>query len=88
MPAVWLSESLEGLRFGVESGDGFDEAGDCEGVADAAGFADEMELAVFAAEREGHANERRNSGAVDGRHTVQHDDDFARTVLQGRFAAP
>src|SRR6266403_2052633 len=42
------SEVGEGCGFGFEGGDGFDEAGDGEGVAHAAGTADQAEHAAFA----------------------------------------
>ena len=77
-----LREGFEGFGFCVERGDGFDEASDGERIADAAGLADEMELAIFAAEGDGHADERRNARAVDLRHAVEHNDDFLRAGLQ------
>jgi hypothetical protein len=43
-----LGEIGEGGGFGFEGGDGFYEAGDGEGVADAAGAADEAKDAAFA----------------------------------------
>lgn len=52
-----LGEGLQGFGFGIVSGDGFDKARDGEGIADAAGFADEAQDAAFAAERDGHAHQ-------------------------------
>ena len=43
-----LGEIGEGGGFGFEGGDGFYEAGDGEGVADAAGAADQAKDAAFA----------------------------------------
>ncbi len=77
-----LGEGLEGFCFGVESGDSFDEAGDGESVADAAGLANEMEFAIFAAEGDGHAHERRNARAVNLWHAVEHHNDLASAGLQ------
>lgn len=70
------------LGEGVEGRDGFDEASDGESVAHAAGSADKVEHAVFAAEGNGHANQRRNAGTIDLRNPVQIDDDFARAILK------
>ncbi len=77
-----LREGGEGFGFGVEGGYGFDEASDGERIADTAGLADEMELAIFAAEGDGHADERRNARAVDLGHAVEHNDDFLCAGLQ------
>src|SRR5713101_6511998 len=76
------SVELGSFGEGVEGGDGFDEAGDGEGIEDAAGFADEMEHAAFAAEGNGHADERRDTRAVNLRYAVEIDDDFARSLLE------
>src|SRR5260370_8325657 len=76
-----LSEVLEGGGFGFEGGDGFDEAGDGEGVADAALAADETQDAAFAGELDGDAHQRGNAGAVDLGGAVQNDHDFLRTAL-------
>jgi len=66
----------------VEGGDGFDKAGDGEGVADAAGLTDEVQSPVFAAEGNGHADERGDAGAVNLGDTVEVDDDLAGAVLK------
>src|SRR5712692_8916629 len=66
----------EGGGFGFEGGDGFDEAGDGEGVSDAALAADQAEHAAFAGELDGDAHERGDAGAVDLRDAVQDDDNF------------
>ena len=78
-------EGLEGGGFGVVGGDGFDEAGDGEGVADTAGFADEAKDTAFAAECDGDANERGDAGTVNLRHAVEDHNDFARAALQNRL---
>src|SRR6266478_6691803 len=62
---------------GVEGGNGFDEAGDGEGVADASGAADEMQRAFFAGQADGDAHERGDAGAIDLRDAVEIDDDLA-----------
>src|SRR6266581_9144813 len=72
-------------RFGLESRDGFDEAGDGEGVADAAGAADQTEHTAFAGELDGDAHERGDAGAVDLRDTVQEDDNFLRATFDHGF---
>ncbi len=77
-----LGEGFEGFGFGVEGGDGFDQARDSERVANAAGFADEMKLAAFAAERDRNAHERRDAGAVNLRDAIEHHHHFARAILQ------
>jgi hypothetical protein len=41
---------------GVEGGDGFDQTGNSEGIADAPRFTDEVERTAFAAEGDGHAD--------------------------------
>src|SRR2546429_7722279 len=46
----------EGGGFGVEGRDGFDEARDGEGVADAAGSADQAEHAAFTRKLDGDAH--------------------------------
>src|SRR5690348_533958 len=71
----------EGGGFGVEGGDGLDEAGDGEGVADAAGPADQAEHAAFARELDGDANERGEAGAVNLRSAVKPDEHFARALF-------
>jgi len=71
----------EGGGFGFEGGDGFNEAGDGEGVADAALAADQAQDAAFAGEPDGDTHERGDAGAVDLGNTVQNNDDFLRTAL-------
>src|SRR6266480_6225507 len=68
-------------RFGLESRDGFDEAGDGEGVADAAGAADQTEHTAFAGELDGDAHERGDPGAVNLRDAVQDSDNFLRATF-------
>jgi hypothetical protein len=77
-----LRRKFGGLGEGVEGGDGFDEAGYGEGIKDAAGFTDEMEHATFAAEGNGHADQRGDAGAVDLRYAVKIDDDLAGSLLK------
>ena len=73
---------LRSLGDGVESRDGFDQTGDGESVTDAPGFANQMELAAFAIERDGHANQCGDAGAVDLRNPVEINDHAARAVLK------
>src|SRR6266481_2241921 len=80
-----LSEVLEGGGFGFEGGDSFDEAGDGEGVADAAGAADEAENAAFAGELYGDAYQRGDARAVNLRDAVQDDDNFFRAAFDDGF---
>src|SRR5712664_2685295 len=80
-----LREIREGGGFGFEGGDGFDEACDGEGVADAALAADQAEHAAFAGELDGDAHERGDAGAVDLRDAVQEDDDFLRATFDHGF---
>jgi len=79
------SEVGEGCGFGFEGGDGFDEAGDGEGVADAAGTADQAEHAAFAGELDGDAHERGDAGAVDLWNAAQEDDNFLRASFDHRL---
>jgi len=79
------SEVGEGCGFGFEGGDGFDEAGDGEGVADAALAADQAQDAAFAGELDGDAHERGDAGAVDLRDAVQEDDNFLRASFDHGF---
>ena len=67
--------------FGVEGGDGFDETGDGEGVADAAGATDEMQPAALAGEGDGELHDRGNAGTVDLRNIIEVDDEFAGAAL-------
>jgi hypothetical protein len=76
-----LREVGEGGGFGFEGGDGFDEAGDGEGVADAAMATDEAQGAAFAGELDGDAHEGGDAGTVDLGDTVEDDDD----VFGARF---
>src|SRR5713226_3758980 len=75
----------EGGGFRFEGGDGFDEAGDGEGVADAAVAADEAEDAAFAGKLDGDAHERGDAGAVDLRDAVQDDDNFPGATFDDGF---
>ncbi len=75
----------EGGGFGFEGGDGFDEAGDGEGVADAAVAADQAEDAAFAGKLDRDAHERGDAGAVDLRDAVQDDDNFLRATFDDGF---
>jgi len=75
------SEVGEGGGFGFECGDGFDEAGDGEGVADAAGTADQAEHAAFAGELDGDAHERGDAGAVDLRMPLRRTTTFFAPAL-------
>ena len=76
-----LSEVLEGGGFGFEGGDGFDEAGDGEGVADAALAADQAQDAAFTGQLDGDAHQGGDAGAVNLRDAVQDDDHFFRAGL-------
>ena len=76
---------MEGGGFGFEGGDGFDEAGDGEGVADAAGAADQTEHTAFAGELDGDAHERGDPGAVNLWDAVQDSDNFLRATFDHRF---
>jgi len=77
-----LSEIGEGGGFGAEGRNGFDEAGDAEGVADTARTADETQLAAGAVEAGRNTDERGNAGAVNLRDAIEIDDDFARSVFE------
>ncbi len=81
MSARDSSKICEGGGFGFEGGDGFDEAGDGEGVADAPVTADQAEHAAFAGELDGDAHQRGDAGAVDLGNTVQNDDNFLCAAL-------
>lgn len=70
---VCLREIGEGGGFGFEGGDGFDEAGDGEGVADAALAADEAQDAAFAGELDGDAYQGGDARAVNLWDAVQDD---------------
>jgi len=69
-----------GERF--ERGDGFDQARDGEGVADAAGFTNEMQHSAFAGERNRNAHQRGDAGAIDLRDAVQVNDHFAAGFVE------
>jgi len=79
-----------------ESGDGFDEASDRKGVADPTGFADEVEDATFARQRNRNADQRGDAGAVNLRDAIEVNDHLAagfveegvkrRSKLIARFA--
>ena len=62
---------------GFERGDGFDEAGDGEGVADASRFAHEVESSTFAGQGNGDADQGRDAGTVNLRDAVEVNDNFA-----------
>jgi hypothetical protein len=79
-------EAGEGGGFGVEGGDSFDKAGNGEGIADAAMAADEVEPAAFASERDGDADERRDTGTIDLGDAVEVDDDLARALFHHRVS--
>jgi len=66
----------------VEGGDGFDEAGDGESVADAARLTDKMKGAPNASQRNRNAHERGDAGAVNLRHAVEVNDDFAARLVE------
>lgn len=68
--------------FGIEGGDGFDEARDGKGVADAAGATDEVQPAALAGEGNGEFDEGRDAGAIDLWNIVEVDDQLPRTLLQ------
>jgi len=76
-----LGEVLEGGGFGFEGGDGFDEAGNGEGVTDAALAADQAQDTAFARQLDGDAHQGGNAGAVDLRDAVEDDDDFLRAAF-------
>lgn len=76
-----LSEVGEGGGFGFEGGDGVDEAGDGEGVADAALAEDEAEDATFASQLDGDAHQGGDAGAVDLRDVIENDDNFAGAFI-------
>ena len=78
-----LGKVGEGGGFGVEGRDGFDQARDGEGVADASWTANQAQVTAFPRELDGDANQRREAGAVDLRSPVEDDDDVARTPLYG-----
>jgi hypothetical protein len=82
---VSLGKRFQGDSVGFEGGDGFDEAGNGEGVADAAGAAHKMQRAVFAGQPDGNAHEGGDAGAVDLRDGVEIDDDLAGAALNGRL---
>ena len=78
-------EVREGGGFGFERGDGFDEARDGEGIADAARAADEAEDTAFAGQLDGDAHQRRNAGAVNLWDAVQDHDHFLCATLDHGF---
>jgi len=75
----------QGGGFGFEGWDGFDEAGDREGIADAAGTTDEAENAAFAGEFDRNAHQRGDAGAIDLWDAVQDDDNFLCAAFDDRF---
>ena len=64
-----------------EGGNGFDEAGDSEGVTDAALTANEVQSATLTSKGNGKFDERGNTGAIDLRNVVEVDDEFSRAAL-------
>src|SRR5216684_6761093 len=70
---------------GVEGGDGFDEAGDGEGVADAAGAADQAQNTAFAGELYGDAHQRGDARAINLGDAVQNDDNFLGAGFDNAF---
>jgi len=76
-----LAESGGGCeRF--ESGDGFDKARHGEGVADPAGFANQMKHSAFASERNRNAHQRGDAGAIDLWDAVQVNDHLAAGLVE------
>ena len=75
-----LIEVLGG-GFGFKGGNGFDEASDGEGVADATLTNDEVQDAAEARERDGKFHQDGDAGAINLRDVVEVDDDFARALL-------
>jgi hypothetical protein len=67
--------------FGIEGGDGLDEARYGEGIADAALPADQMQSSALASEGDGKFYEGGDPGAVDLRNVVEVDDQLARASL-------
>ena len=67
--------------FVVEGGDGFNEASDGEGVADAALATDEVQPSALAGKGDGKLHESGNAGAIDLRNVVEIDDELSRATL-------
>src|SRR5713101_8194074 len=76
-----LREVGEGGGLRVEGWDGFDQAGDGESVANAAGPANQPEDSAFARKLNGDAHECGKAGAVDLGDGREHDDDLAHTAV-------
>jgi hypothetical protein len=76
-----LGEIGQGRGFRFECGDGFDQAGDGQGVAHAAGAADQAKDAAFASQLDGDAYQRGDTGAVDLGHAVEDDHNFAGALV-------
>jgi len=76
-----LGEVGEGGGFGFEGGDGFEKAGDGEGIVDTAGSADQPQRAPFARKLNGNANQCGKAGAVNLRSAIEDDDNLVRTRL-------
>src|ERR1700737_4462197 len=76
-----LGETGESGGFGVKSRNGFDQAGNGEGVADAALSANQVKRATLPGERDGNTHQRRNPGTINLWNSVQVDDDVARAFL-------
>lgn len=68
----------------VKCRDGFDETGDGEGVAHAAGAANQMDGSAFASELNGDTHQGGDSGTVDLRDAIQIDEDFAAAAVDHR----
>jgi len=76
-----LREARRGSGVGVVRRDGFDQASDGEGVADASGAANEMNRAAFPRELNGDAHQGGDAGAVDLWNAVEIDDYFTAAAL-------
>ena len=74
-------EAGEGGGFGVEGRDSFDEARHGEGIADAAGAANQVKSALVACQLDRNAYESGDAGTVDLRNAVEFDDDLASAFL-------
>ncbi len=80
-PCDLLREAGRSSGIGLVRRDGFDQASNGEGVADASGAANEMNGAAFARELNRNTDQRGNAGAVDLRNAVEVDDYFAAAAL-------
>ena len=84
-PTLNQLEVGEGGGLGFECGNGFDEAGDREGVADAAGTTYQAQDAAFAGELDRDPYERGDPRAVNLRDAIQDDDNFLRATFDDGF---